>query len=261
MSSDAVRPDPVGAGPMRFDVEGTFGDDYLYFYEDSIDEQHSDADAAEILSLLGLPAGSRILDAPCGHGRIARRLAAAGMDVTGVDITADYLELARSDPALPAGAVAYLQGDLRHLPVDGPFDAVVCWLNSFGYYDDEDCHRVLREFHRVLRPGGNVAIDTMHHDGGVRHFTPAPDGVVVHRGDDTMVELSRFDPLSGRMVIERTVHRDGAVRRASYFVRLPTPPEWRVWLGDAGFHDVQFRAGGGGSLELDSWEMVVVATA
>jgi len=246
---------------MTFDMEATFGDDYLYFYEESIDDEHSDADTAEILALLDLAPGSLILDAPCGHGRISRRLAAAGMHVTGVDLTPAYLEKARADPKLPAGAVTYLEGDVRSLPVDGPFDVVVCWLNSFGYYDDADCHRVLEEFHRVLRPGGKVAIDTMHHDGGVRHFTPAPDAVVVQRGDHTMVEVSTFDPVLGRMVIERTVHRDGVVRRASYFFRLPTPPEWVVWLEAAGFRDVTFRAGGGGKLELDSWEMVVLATA
>jgi hypothetical protein len=76
-----------------------------------------------------------------------------------------------------------------------------------------------------------------------------------------MIEQSTWDPVSGRMVIERTVHRDGQVRHASYFVRLPTPPEWVVWLEAAGFRDVQFRAGAGGPLQLDSWEMVVVATA
>ena len=139
---------------MTFDMEATFGDDYLYFYEESIDDDHSDADTAEILGLLDLPPGARVLDAPCGHGRIARRLAAAGMEVTGVDLTAAYIEQACADPLLPPGAVTYVQGDLRALPVDGPFDAVVCWLNSFGYYDDADCHRVLAEFHRVLRPGG-----------------------------------------------------------------------------------------------------------
>ena len=136
--------------------------------------------------------------------------------------------------------MTYLEGDVRHLPVDGPFDAVVCWLNSFGYYDDSDCHRVLEEFHRVLRPGGQVAIDTMHHDGGVRHFTPAPDAVVVQHGDDTMVEVSTFDPVTGRMVVERTVHRAGAVRHSPYFIRLPTPPEWVAWLEAAGFCDVRF---------------------
>ena len=246
---------------MTFDMEATFSDDYPYFYAESIDDEHSDADAAEILGLLDLPPGSRILDAPCGHGRIARRLAEAGMWVTGIDLTPAYVEQARSDPPPAHGTVDYLVGDLRSLPVEGPYDAVVCWLNSFGYYDDSDCHRVLEEFHRVLGRGGKVAIDTMHHDGGVRHFTPTPDAVVVQRGDDTMVEISTFDPVRGRMAIERTVHRDGAVRRASYFVRLPTPPEWVVWLEAAGFHDVTFRAGGGGPLELDSWELVVVAVA
>jgi SAM-dependent methyltransferase len=246
---------------MTFDMEATFGDDYPYFYGESIDDAHSDADTAEILGLLDLPRGSRILDVPCGHGRISRRLAAAGMDVTGIDLTSAYVEEARADPRLRPGGVTYLEGDIRSLPVEGPFDGVVCWLNSFGYHDDADCHRVLAEFHRVLRPGGKVAIDTMHHDGGVRHFTPAPDAVVVQRGDDAMFEVSSFDPITGRMVVERTAYRDGSLRRASYFVRLPTPPEWVVWLESAGFHDVQFRAGGGGRLELDSWELVVTAIA
>ena len=92
---------------MHFDLEGTFGDDYLYFYEESIDDAHSDTDTAEILGLLDLPPGSSILDAPCGHGRITRRLAAAGMQVTGVDVTPDYLERARAEPlglaAMPLG--------------------------------------------------------------------------------------------------------------------------------------------------------------
>jgi SAM-dependent methyltransferase len=246
---------------MTFDMEATFGDDYPYFYEESIDDAHSDADTAEILGLLELPSGSHILDVPCGHGRLSRRLAAAGMEVTGVDLTPAYVEDARADPHLRPGSVTYLEGDIRALPVDGPFDGVVCWLNSFGYYDDADCHRVLDEFHRVLRPGGKVAIDTMHHDGGVRHFVPAPDAVVVQRGDDAMFEVSTFDPITGRMLVERTAYRDGTLRRASYFIRLPTPPEWVVWLEAAGFHDVQFRAGGGGRLELDSWELVVTATA
>jgi SAM-dependent methyltransferase len=246
---------------MQFDVSATFGDDYLYFYEESIDDGHSDSDAAEILGLLDLQAGSRILDAPCGHGRIARRLAAAGLHVTGVDISPDFIALAEHEPVGPNGSVSYQVGDLRQLPVAGPFDAVVCWFTSFGYYDDADCRQVLAEFHRVLRPGGTAVIETMHHDGAVRHFTAAPDATVTTRGDDVQVDVSRFEPLTGRMETERTVYRDGEVRKTTHFIRLPTPPEWVQWLEGAGFGDVRFWAGGGGPLGLDSWVMVVQATA
>ena len=56
---------------MPFELEATFGDDYLYFYAESIDDAHSDTDMLEILRVLDLPKGSRILDAPCGHARIS----------------------------------------------------------------------------------------------------------------------------------------------------------------------------------------------
>jgi len=246
---------------MDFDVGATFGDDYLYFYAESTDEGHSDDDAAEILGRLNLPPGSRILDAPCGTGRISRRLASVGLHVTGVDRSAQFIAMADAVPVGPEGHVTYVQGDLRQLPVPGPFDAVVCWFTSFGYHGDADCRRVLEQFHRVLRPGGTLLVETMHHDGVVRHFTAAPDATVVWRGEDAQVDLSRFDPLTGRLATDRTVYREGVVRHSSHFIRLPTPPEWTQWLEGAGFRGVRCSAGGGGPLELDSWVMVVEATA
>jgi SAM-dependent methyltransferase len=246
---------------MQFDPAVTFGDDYLYFYEESIDDEHSDLDTAQILGLLDLTSGTRLLDAPCGNGRIARRLAASGLEVTGVDLSAGFIAQARATATDPEATPAYEVGDLRALPLDGPFDAVVCWYTSFGFCDDGDCRRILAEFRRVLRPGGTVLIEAMHHDATVRQLTAAPDATVLMRGDDAMIDLSRFDPITGRLETERTIHRDGQVRRSFHAIRLPTPPEWVAWLQGAGFHAVEFFAGGGGPLELDSWVMVVRATA
>jgi SAM-dependent methyltransferase len=256
---------------MEFDVAATFNDDYLYFYEESIDDGHSADDTVRILGHLGLPEGARILDAPCGHGRLTRRLAGMGMQVTGIDISPEFIRMAEStpNPAGTGGTTTYTVGDLRHFPpaIDdvvaegGPFDAVVCWFASFGYWEDDDCHRVLEEFHRVLRPGGQVLIESMHHDGSVRNFTAAPDSVVVTRGDDAQVDLYRFDPLTGRMETERTIHRGGQVRRSTHFMRLPTPPEWVTWLEAAGFSNVRFFAEDGSPLELESWVIVIQATA
>ena len=41
---------PAAKMGMTFDLEGTFSDDYPYFYVESIDDDHSDADTAEILA-------------------------------------------------------------------------------------------------------------------------------------------------------------------------------------------------------------------
>ena len=53
----------------------------------------------------------------------------------------------------------YVQGDLRELPFDGRFDAVLNWFTSFGYFDDEGNRRVLEGFHRALRPGGTLLLE------------------------------------------------------------------------------------------------------
>ena len=59
------------------------------------------------MRLLEPPAGAELLDVPCGHGRIANRLAARGMRVTGLDLTVGFLELARERAAAAGVEVEY----------------------------------------------------------------------------------------------------------------------------------------------------------
>src|SRR5262249_25640815 len=72
-------------------------------------------------------------------------------------------------------------------------------------------------------------------------------------------ERRRFEPLTGRMVAERTVVRDGHVRRIPYFVRAFTFTELRDWLLHAGFTSVQGYDEDGDPLTLDSRRMIAVA--
>lgn len=242
-----------------FDAAETFNDDYLWFYEPTLDAERNRRETDEIVATLNLAPGSKILDAPCGHGRISNLLALHGFRVTGVDLTDLFLDRARQDAKHLGADVQFQQGDLRNLPVSGPFDAAICWSTSFGYFDDTDNRKVLDEFARVLRPGGHLLIETMHHDGFVRGFTNAPAANVTERGDDMVTDVSTFDPTTGRVETDRTVRRGGDVRRSHHSVRLPTITELDVWLSDAGFTARTFSDRAGLPLRLDSWRLVVIA--
>jgi SAM-dependent methyltransferase len=243
-----------------FDPAATFNDDYLWFYEPLMSAEWNRQEATEIITALGLEPPASILDAPCGHGRIANALASDGFSVTGIDATPLFLDRARSDARTLGVEVDYALGDLRALPVSGPYDAAVCWFTSFGYFDDVDNRRTLEEFARVLRPGAKLLIETLHHDGFVRGFTSAPAATVTERGDDTMIDVSSFDPIRGRIETDRTLQRDGRTRRSHHSVRVPTVPEFDDWLAGAGYSARDYHTRNGRTLRYDSWRVVVTAT-
>jgi SAM-dependent methyltransferase len=243
-----------------FDREETFGDDYLYFYKGFLDEARNKADVDRIVETLGLISGDKVLDAPCGHGRLATLLAERGLHVTGVDATPEFIGLAREVATKQGLEVDYRVGDLRELGVDGPFDAVVCWFTSFGYFDDQGNQDVLEEFARILRPGGKLGIETIHHDGFVRRFTPAPFTSPTFRDDDVMIDTSVFNPVTGRIQTDRMVYRGGEIRKSQHQVRLPTIPEFQQWLAAAGFADMEYLGRDQSPPTIDDMRIVVVAT-
>jgi SAM-dependent methyltransferase len=122
---------------------------------------------------LGVDRGARILDLACGHGRHTIRLAKLGYRVTGVDLSATSLELARARAAEAGVDVDFRQGDMREIDFDAEFDAVVNLFTSFGYFDDEaDDRRVLERVARSLKPGGVFVIDVISLLAIARSFQP-----------------------------------------------------------------------------------------
>ena len=154
-------------------------------------------DVARVIDVLGLPAGARVLDVPCGQGRHAHLLAEAGFDVDGLDYSRDA---ARPGPrsAAPAPALRYHRGDMRALPArwTARFDAVVNLFTSFGFFaDPRDDARVIAEFARVLKPGGTLIWHGGNRDGVMARFLSRDWW---RTGDGTLVAQERdFDPLSG----------------------------------------------------------------
>lgn len=127
----------------------------------------------------------RLLDLACGTGASSAPFAARGLDVTGLDYSADMLRVARErHPHL-----TFVQGDLRDFQVDGPFELITCIFDSLNNLTDPaDLGRALARAHAHLAPGGYLAFD-VNTRAGVRDLwegdtieglTETPDGREVH---------------------------------------------------------------------------------
>jgi SAM-dependent methyltransferase len=210
-----------------------FDAQYLHEYEPLFDPARDRAEVARVVELVGLPAGARLLDCPCGQGRHARLLAHAGFEVDALDYSAALLARARA--AGPQRHLKYTRGDMRSLPPrwSRRFDAVVNLFTSFGFFDDpRDDLRVLEEFARVLRPGGILVWHGGSRDGVMAKFLSRDWW---SSGDGTVFgQERRFDPLSGFLEITSTWRGPSTEGERSHRIRLYSASELAARLRDVG---------------------------
>jgi SAM-dependent methyltransferase len=117
------------------------------------------AEAGDIARILRLERGERVLDVPCGDGRLALELAARELCVRGVDASEELLTEARRCAVERGLPLELLRCDMRELPGHGAFDAAFCVGHSFGYFDDPGNRAFLRAVASALRPGGRFLLE------------------------------------------------------------------------------------------------------
>jgi SAM-dependent methyltransferase len=151
--------------------------------------------------------GGPVLDLGCGTGRLARALAATGLDVTAVDVSPAMLARAR---ALDLdGRVRYSEGDIRDLRLDRRFGLALMTGHGFQHLlSDADQRRALDRIAALLRPGGCFAFD-------LRNLA-AQDFTALGRFRPS----DRFtDPAGCEVSIEAAPHWDEASGIATYYLR------------------------------------------
>ena len=109
--------------------------------------------------------GERILDVATGTGWAARRIAARGAQVTGIDLGADLIEAARARSAAEQVKIDFQVGDAESLPFENKaFDAVI---STFGVMFVSKPEAAAVELSRICKPGGRIALATWPADGTI----------------------------------------------------------------------------------------------
>lgn len=101
--------------------------------------------------------GKRLLDVACGTGFSFLPMLERGFEVTGCDISAEMLAIARRKIG---DRVEMAVADMRNLPVFGEFDLVWSLNDSLNYLGSvEELEQTLAGFRRNLAPGGIALFD------------------------------------------------------------------------------------------------------
>ena len=217
--------------------EDFFDEDYMRFHlrGGAMHAERAPAECDFVVKALELKSDDRILDLCCGQGRHAVELARRGFEVTGADLS-EYLLSRAKKAAEEAGVhVDFHRCDMRELPWEGEFDAVINMWTAFGYLEsDEEDERVLRAVHRALRPGGRLLLDLPNREAFLKMIRQGQRNWFEHEGC-LVLEEHTWDFERGRLRMDRIIMEPDWGRRHKWHdLRVYNHPEIAEMLTRAG---------------------------
>jgi SAM-dependent methyltransferase len=237
-----------------------FRNDYLSVYGHLFNYERSEKEVAFAEKALQLEAGARLLDLCCGQGRHSVTFAKHGFQVTGIDLNESYLELVRQAAKANEVELQTIAADMRQIPFQSHFDAIVNMYSSFGYLESEaEDIKVLESVAKALKPEGRLLLDMLNREWAIANYIQndwhsGPDGTLY-------VERREFDLASSRMHVSFIIIEPGGSRRDSigHHIRLYTFTETARLLARAGIRVTGVFGGfDGESYAIDTRRMIIL---
>ena len=132
----------------------------LDLWRKAVSPEQTQSEADFLVKTLECASGSRLLDVPCGNGRHSLELAKRGYQITGLDISEEFIEEARASSSAIGSQIEWVLGDMRHVEVEATFDGAFCVGNSFGYFEYSAMEAFLNGVSRSLKSGARFVVGT-----------------------------------------------------------------------------------------------------
>jgi SAM-dependent methyltransferase len=137
-----------------------FNTPYYHILYRNRDFKEGEQFLSRLVRKLDIPTEAHILDLACGKGRHSLFLHSLGYEVTGVDLSEESIEYARSKEER---GLHFDVHDMRKPYAVEQFDYVFNLFTSFGYFDDrEDDIKVVEAMKQNTKPEGRIVIDFLN---------------------------------------------------------------------------------------------------
>lgn len=242
----------------------------LDLWRKAIPAEKTKAEADFLTTHLNCNAGARLLDVPCGNGRLSFELATRGFRVTGIDIAEEFVEEARStergahnpsaggDGTLRNSSLEFIVGDMRDVPGEGIYDGAFCFGNSFGFLEYADMEKFLSGVARSLKPGARFIVNT-----GMAAESVLPDfeEQSCHEVGDIVTTIKeRYNAVESCVDSEYIFEQNGKTETGKAKHWIYTTAEIQRMLQRAGFNVLEFYGSlTGEPFKLGTRELFVVS--
>ena len=231
----------------------------LDFWRAAISDDQTRAEADFIQDQLQLSNGAKVIDVPCGNGRLSLALAPRGFQLTGVDISSEFIEEAKARSAAQDLSIDWHEREMRDLPWSNEFDGAFCFGNSFGYLDDDANSDFLVRLAQTLKSRARFVLDA---PAIAECLLPhlQPERTMEIAGIKVEVE-TRYDEQLRRMFNDYTFTRDGQTETRPSSQRIYSYDELLGLLTHAGFDfTAHYSSTDGVPFEPGSTRLLLVTT-
>jgi SAM-dependent methyltransferase len=137
-----------------------FDSPYYHLLYKNRDDKEAELFIDNLIALLHIKQGQKILDLPCGKGRHSVYFNKKGFNVTGLDLSPRNIEYASQ---FVNNSLHFFVHDMRVPYATAEFDYVVNLFTSFGYFEkEEEDLASMKTLAQALKPGGILTIDFMN---------------------------------------------------------------------------------------------------
>jgi cyclopropane fatty-acyl-phospholipid synthase-like methyltransferase len=216
--------------------ENFFSEINCEMWEKAVTPEWTTREANFLIATLNIKPGATLLDIPCGNGRHTIELAKRGFRLTGLDISAEFIQKLNQRVETEHLPIEVIHGNILTTEITHTFDGAYCMGNSFGYVNYEGMNVFVKKIAAALKPGGRFVVNSGLVAESILPNFPKTNRYVL--GDLTMDINNSYVIDESYMATQLTYTKEGRTEVHNFKHYVYTLSEIKRWMEQYGMRTI-----------------------